>query len=194
VIRLAKALGGEAVMPRTEALTALVGQAIRPLPDGERYYNIDVIFKVHGANERLVREAALEVGEGDLLFRVMHPMDVLKSRLDNLHSLPEKRRPDRLQLSEMQLRAAIEVARRFQQDVARRVPRDEKGRASTLPFAKFIGLLATGDAGRKVASRHRIHVADAIEPAAVEDKTFHLRRLPQLLPLMSPARRKELGR
>ncbi len=152
-----------------------------------------MVFKVYGANEDLVRAAALDVQDRDLSFRVMHPLDVLKSRLDNLYGLKEKQAPARLQLSEMQLRVAILVARRFQQDVAATVPVDEKGRASTLPFIKFIGLLTTSDAGRKITQRHGIHVADAVEPSTVPDGTFHARRMPQLRKLMSAQRVAELG-
>jgi hypothetical protein len=195
VIRLAKLLGGEVVLPHAGARTALVGRAIKPLSgEGGRYYNIDVVFKIYGANEALVREAALEVQDRNMLFRVMHPMDVLKSRLDNLYGLAEKRQPDRLELSQMQLRVAIQVAQRFQLDVAAKQPVDERGRSSTLPLVKFIGLLAESDAGRKVAERHDIHVADAVEPSTVASPTFHSRRLPQLLKLMSQQRREALQR
>lgn len=189
VIRLAKLLGGEAVIPHRRAMTALVGQAIKPVAgEAGRYYNVDVVFKIYGANETRVREAALEIQDRNMLFRVMHPMDVLKSRLDNLHGLPEKQAPDRIELSVMQLQVGIEVAQRFQIDVAAKQAADEKARSPTLPFVKFIAALAEGDAGRKVAERHGVHVADAIEPSAIATPTFHTRRLPHLRKLMSPQR------
>ena len=103
VVRLARILGGRAVIPHEKALTALVGQEVRPLDD-EQYINVDVMFKIYGANTELVRKAAVDVNDADLLFRVMHPMDVLKSRLDNLYGLKEKQTP----LGQAQLEAAIE--------------------------------------------------------------------------------------
>ena len=80
----------------------------------------------------------------------MHPLDLLKSRLDNLHQLPEK-----------------------QTDI---------GRAEL------------GDAGRKVADRHGLHVADAIVPELVASTEFHQKKLPQLTTLMSPARKMAVER
>jgi hypothetical protein len=54
--------------------------------------------------------------------------------------------------------------------------------------------LALSDAGRKVVKRHGVHVADAIDPAPVKHiKAFMSKKLPQLLELMSPQRRADLG-
>jgi hypothetical protein len=54
--------------------------------------------------------------------------------------------------------------------------------------------LALSDAGRKVAKRNAVHVADAIDPAPVKHiRPFMSRKLPQLLKLMSAQRRAELA-
>jgi hypothetical protein len=56
-----------------------------------------------------------------------------------------------------------------------------------------IETMALSDAGRKVAKRDGVHVADAIDPASVEHiKRFVSKKLPQLLKMMSAARRAEL--
>lgn len=183
VIRLAKVLGGTPVFPSSRDLTALVGQAVRKL-DNDTYLNVDVIHKIYGTDASVVRDAAITVQDGDLLFRVMHPLDVLKSRLDNLYGLVDKQ----TRLGEAQLMAAIEVARHFQQEVA--VPTTR--RSSTLRFAKAIERMALSDAGRKVAMRHGIHVADAIEPTLIAETRFHDTKWPQLRELLSAARRTEL--
>jgi hypothetical protein len=52
--------------------------------------------------------------------------------------------------------------------------------------------LTLADAGRKVAKRYKIHIADAIDPAPVKHiRRFMTKKFPQLLKLMSPQRRAE---
>lgn len=191
VIRLAKVLDGTPVFPSEHALTALVGQAVK-LIDEESYLNVDVICRVYSANTDLVRKAALTIEDGDVIFRVMHPIDLLKSRLDNLYGLAEKRTP----LGEAQLQASIAVAQEFQREFF--TPNDEdEGRSPALRFTKAIEHMARSDAGRKIVERHRIHVADAIVPALIVEESFRRNKLPRLHELMSPMRWadviKELG-
>ncbi len=185
---LARALGGRAIFPkRRGALTALVGQAVKVLDDDE-VFNVDVLHRIFGADDG-VRARAVELRLPEATFRVMHPLDVLKSRLDNLYGLPEKQND----LGKAQLRAAIEMVRGFQRDAIATVTAARGRRPVTLRFASFIEGLATGDAGKKVAARHEIHVADAIEPSAVPNREFRERKLPRLARWMSPERRKMLG-
>lgn len=187
VRRLADALGGRAEFPLLRAaLTSLVGQAVRNISEAE-VFNVDVLHSMWGAKDD-VRDRALTVSNGEAEYRVLHPLDVLKSRLDNLYGLKEKQ----TELGKAQLAAAIEVAQAFLREAAGREPREAR-RPATLRYVGFIEKLATDDAGKKVAKRFGIHVADAIEPAAVRNKEFRERRLPQLVRLMSPARRKEIS-
>ena len=161
---------------------------MRPVGEGG-HVNIDVVFKVFGASADKVRDAALdvEVANSSIVFRVMHPMDVLKSRLDNLHGLREKQN----ELGEQQLAVAIEVAKEFQRRIANDTSTGD-GRSRTLPYVKFIERLAQSDAGTQVAQRHGIHIADAIAPEWIRDAAFRGKRLPQLLKLMSTRRRSEV--
>ncbi len=181
---LARALGGRAIFPRRRgALTALVGQAIKVVDDDE-IFNVDVLHRVFGADEG-VRARAVVLRLSEMTVRVMHPLDVLKSRLDNLYGLAEKQND----LGKAQLRAAIEMARAFQRDAAATMVTGRARRPVTLRFASFIEELATGDAGKKVATRYAIHVADAIEPSAVPNREFREQKLPRLARWMSPERR-----
>jgi len=185
---LARALGGRAIFPaRRAALTALVGQAIKELGEDE-VLNVDVLHRVFGADDAVrTRAVELELGPG-LTTRVMHPLDVLKSRVDNLHGLKEKQN----ELGKAQLEAAMAVARAFQRDAA--APEHAGRRPLALRYVSFIEDVASSTAGRKVAKRWKLHVADSIEPGAIASRDFREKKLPQLLALMSPGRRAELAR
>ena len=188
VLRLARVLGGRSAFPRRRAaLTSLVGQAILDISDTE-VFNVDVLHTMWGASREDVRARALSIRDGGLEYRVLHPLDVLKSRLDNLYGLPSKQTP----LGKAQLIAGIEVAQAFLRETAALEPKEAR-RPATLRYVGFIEKLATDDAGKKVAMRYGIHVADAIEPDAVRNKEFREKRLPQLVRLMSPSRRKEIS-
>jgi hypothetical protein len=188
VRRLARALGGTpAFPPDRAAFTSLVGQAVLELADDE-VFNVDVLYKMWGAETKEVLQRARILERGGAEVRVLHPLDVLKSRLDNLHGLPEKQN----ELGKAHLSAAIEVARAYLREQAALEPREVK-RPATLRYAGFIGKLASEDAGKRVAKKYGIHVADAIEPHAVPSKEFRERMLPRLTSLMSPARRKEIS-
>jgi hypothetical protein len=91
VRRLAVVIKGQTLFPNHRALTALVGQAFLEL-SADEYLNVDVIFKVIGLKAEDVRKRAIKVafGQGRSPFLVMHPLDVLYSRLSNLYKLPDK--------------------------------------------------------------------------------------------------------
>lgn len=177
---LASVLGGRALIPHERALTALVGQAQKDAGPDE-VINVDVIFKVFGAREGLRDRAVLAEVDGHA-FKVMHQLDLLKSRLDNLYLLAEKQTPNGV----MQLDRAVLVARAFLADVAKQ-PAQDAMRPPVLMYIKLVEHLALSDAGRKVAERFGVHVADAIDPQWVHHTQFHVQKLPQLRTLMSPA-------
>lgn len=188
VRRLARVLGGQTILPNKRALTALVGQAVKHISD-EEFINVDVVFRVLGADTAMPARAVKVKIRGGIELRVMHPLDVLKSRLDNLYELAEKQ----TELGRAQLEAAILVARGLQHEAAAEPPRvTARQRTRVLAFASRIERLARTDAGKKVARRFGVHVADALEPGLVDSPAFHQRKLAQLLPLMSPSRRAEI--
>jgi hypothetical protein len=189
VRRLAKALGGrcELTAKRQAAFTALVGQAVREMADGA-IYNVDVLREVFGADRKLSARAVDVVRADGVRFRVMHPLDLLKSRLDNLYALRAKQND----LGRAQLVAGIHVVRAFMLESADE-EREHYGRPDTLRYVAFIEKLAASDAGKKVARRERIHVADAVEPSAVPSAEFHTKHLPRLAKLMSAERQKDLS-
>ncbi|HVH43666.1 MAG TPA: hypothetical protein VM925_15025, partial [Labilithrix sp.] len=151
-------------------------------------FNVDVVHRLFGADDR-VRTRAVEIRLPKLAFRVIHPLDVLKSRVDNLHGLTEKQN----ELGKAQLGAAIEVARAFQRDAVHAEKAAPTRRPASLRYVAFIEQVALGAAGKKVAARYGIHVADAIEAGAVPNRDFREKKLPRLARFMSEERRRELG-
>lgn len=184
VDRLASAIKGRAIFPNKRALTALVGQAVLDVSD-EEYVNVDVVFKVIGLEGNTVRKRAVKITPpaGRAAFLVMHPLDVLQSRLANLHKLRDKQNDK----GRMQLALAIDVGREFLRAAAGEAKAADTaaGRSPVQAYVSAVERLACEDAGRKVASRHGLHVADAIDPHLIPPGPFWTKRWPKLKELMS---------
>ena len=122
----------------------------------------------------------------------MHPLDVLQGRLENVYGLVEKQ--DEHGIAQLQL--AIVMVREFLRDIASQeagLLRETVRRPVTLRHLRRIEALALSDAGRKVAKRYNVHVADAIDPVPLlHIESFAAKKLPQLLPLMSSERQAQI--
>jgi len=170
----------------------LTGQVEKELPGGN-YVNIDVLSRVYGSvstDKVTKRSIVAESPAGK--FRVMHPVDVLQGRLENVYGLPEKQDEHGI----AQLHLAIATVREFLNDIAAQENTNEEkpGRPATLRHLRTIETLALSDAGRKLAKRQNVYVADAIDPVPLlHIKSFATKKLPQLLKLMSAKRREELA-
>ena len=184
VERMARALAGTAVFPPERALTALIGQAVREVPGQGEWLNVDILCKVFKIDKEEIAEWAIEVEWQGSVIYAMHPLHVLTSRLHNLYQLPDKQND----LGEAQLRASIEVMRAFSREVSSTAGDNATARGTMLLYARKIEHLARLDAGRKVALRRGIHVADAIEPEAIDDSNFWLLKVPRILAHMSEER------
>ena len=192
VERLARGLDAKAVFPHKKNMTLLAGQVLKDLPGGD-YVNIDVMFRVGDITIEAITTRAVLAESPVGRFRVMHPLDVLQGRLENVHGLSAKQDEHGV----AQLRLAIEMVQKFVGDIASQesTGADKAGRPVVLRHLARIEALSLSDAGRKVAKRYGVHVADAIDPAPVGHiKAFVSKKLPQLLKLMSAARRAELQR
>jgi hypothetical protein len=178
----ARVLGGQTFFPNKRALTALVGQAYLDISD-EAFLNVDVIHRVLGIEAGAVRERAVRFEVEGGAFQVMHPLHVLLSRLTNLYKLAEKQTEKGL----MQLMLAIDVGREHLRAEARGARQEDigTGRSPIQDIVSEIERMALSDAGRKVARRYGVHVADAIDPGLIPAGPFWAKRWPQIRPLMS---------
>jgi hypothetical protein len=114
---LGKRLGWQIWIPNLDDSTPQTGKVTHRTTSGE-IKQVDFLSGVVGLNTKdLIRRAiAMEIPDIGLL-RVIHPIDVLDSRIQNLHLLPEKRTNAGID----QARLAVNVARAFiREDVAAR--------------------------------------------------------------------------
>lgn len=178
---IAKAMGGTGKINPKEVMSALVGTVEKAIGDG-RFVSVDVIFKVFGMDEDAIRRRSHAVEVLGSRIRVMDPLDVLESRLKNLYKLSTKQTDNGFE----QLRCSIAVIRRLQQS-------EELSWRDRFGLIEAIARLASSDAGRKVAGRFGVFVADAVVVPADAPQSFAEKRLPQLVALMSPEAQKAAG-
>lgn len=188
---LAQAIQGVSEIPHEKALTALVGQAIR-FTSETSYIHADVIFRVVGVGAEELQDRAMTVEvSGAGAMRVMDPITVLKSRVENLHALADKQDAQGIQ----QCRLAIRATGRYLEEVRKSLDTSlaQGKRDPMLGLVQRIADIAESAAGRTAAKQYGVHPADALVPHLVRNAPFHRKRLPQLAGLMSAPRREELG-
>lgn len=105
--RLGKQLGWTTWLPALDDATPQTGKVTRRLKNGT-VKQVDFLSGVVGLTTKdLIRRAVeIEVPDAGML-RIIHPIDVLDSRIQNLHALPEKRN----KVGIAQAALAIDVAR-----------------------------------------------------------------------------------
>jgi hypothetical protein len=188
VRRIAVGLKAAARYPHERMNTSIIGRVELDISDTE-YIHIDVLNHVYGdISVKAVRARSYEASRGATTFRVMHPLDVLQGRLENVHGLREKQDEHGLE----QLRLAVSMVRAFLLDPPDSAPASQDQRI-TLKHVQRIERMALSDAGRKLAKRYGVRVADALEfPGLLDHEDFVTEKLPQLMRLMSESRVQEL--
>lgn len=172
-LALAQSLGARFVPTDKRAMSALVGQVRIGAPSSGDY-NVDVLHQIYdigglrqsAAFTRRSQARALMVqleGVGDI--RVLHPLDVLAARIQNLAGLAAGKGPHTV----TQARWAVKVARRALELLVRRG--QERGeRPGALAAEVF--RLACSRAGRIAWEQYRVETMHAIPFPLME------RRLP----------------
>lgn len=118
---LARCLGWQIWIPALDDATPQTGKVTQRTRSGA-VKQVDFLSGVAGLTTKDLARRAIEMEMPDIgHLRVIHPIDVLDSRIQNLHLLPEKRTDAGI----AQARLAVDVARAFiRQEVA---TRDERG-------------------------------------------------------------------
>ena len=170
-LALTHGLGARLIEPDKNAMTALVGQ-IRIKAASGLEYNVDVLHQIFDSGglrksiefTRRVRKRAAQVQmEGGKTVRILHPVDVLASRIQNAAGLLDVKGPHVL----TQTRWAVRVARHALEQLvqSREQHADRPGALASELFR-----LACSPAGRLVWARHQIEIAAAIPFAMLIDR------------------------
>jgi hypothetical protein len=180
--KLARALGWKAWIPGFDDATFQSGKVTQKQPDGS-VKQVDFLSSVAGlATEDVLRRALeMEVPQIGRL-RVMHPIDVLDSRIQNLALIPAKR----TQTGVSQAMLAIDVAHAF---ISAEI--DERGEKKALKLLERIAKIADNDGAIGVFLKYNI---DALLAVPLEDfKTttaLHTQRWPQIVSALAKRRDK----
>lgn len=171
---LADIVAGKTKYPPQRAITILCGQIFVIDKTAKTFMNIDVIHRIGNMDSDAVRSRAVEaLVEGNSFF-VMHPLDVLVSRVENYRGIPEKQSRNGLR----QIELSIEVAKKF---VIEATVRNE---AVAIKAIEKIAETARSAAGA-FARKNGVEIYDAIDPGSLEtiiqNENFLSTRLPKLI-------------
>jgi len=170
---LARRLGWQIWIPALDDSTPQTGKVTHRTKSGE-VKQVDFLSGVVGLTTKDLARRAIELempGIGHL--RVIHPIDVLDSRIQNLHLLPEKR----TDAGVAQARLAVDVARAFiRQEVA------TQGERAGLKLLGRVSDIASDIAAVRVFLLFGI---DPLNAVPLEDfrttSTLHKVRWPQIV-------------
>jgi hypothetical protein len=170
--KLARALGWKSWIPSLDDPTFQTGKVTLKLADGS-VKQADFLSGVVGLTTRDVIRRAIEVDVPDLgRIRVMHPVDVLDSRIQNLHLLAAKRN----EAGKAQARLAVAVVAAFIRDVIQ-----SKGEKAALKLLERVAEIASDFAAVRVFLLYDIDVMAAVPIAEFRTtSTLHTKRWPQL--------------
>ena len=170
---LGKRLGWDTWIPDLDDSTPQTGKVTHRLKDGT-VKQVDFLSGVVGLTTKDIARRAIEMqvpGIGRL--RLMHPIDVLDSRIQNLHLLPEKRTAAGI----AQARLAVGVARAFI-----RAEITGRGERAGLKLLERIAEIASDIAAVRVFLLYSI---DPLEAVPLEEfrttPALHKGRWPQIV-------------
>jgi hypothetical protein len=170
---LGKRLGWRTWTPAMDEATPQTGKVPKRLRDGG-VKQVDFLSGVVGLTTKDLARRALDVeipGIGRL--RVIHPLDVLDSRIQNLHLLAHKRTPAGIAQAEL----AVDVVRAF---IRRET--EERGERVALKLLERVAEIAADIAAVRVFALYGV---DPLEAVPIEDfrttPALHKTRWPQIV-------------
>lgn len=171
--RLGKRLGWQTWIPSLDDSTPQTGKVTHRTKSGE-VKQVDFLSGVVGLTTKDLARRAIEMDIPDIgRLRVIHPADVLDSRIQNLHLLPEKRNDAGI----AQARLALGVVRAF---IAREVA--TRGERVGLKLLERIAEMAIDIASVRVFLLYGIDPLESIPLEQFRTTTaLHKVRWPQIL-------------
>jgi len=161
VERMAAAVGGSVEFPKT---TSILRGIVRKRITAETEYEVDVLWRVNGVSASDIRREAREQAlNNHARFLVMSPIECLVSRLENLRTIQDKQTPAGI----WQTRAAVQVARRYIEDMLRNGAEKQAIRAAGTILAA-----ATHRMGMNAYENYGIDALDAVPIDQFSNKSF----------------------
>lgn len=169
---IAKHVNGTPTYPHERALTALAGQ-VRIHLANDQFLNVDVIHRVYGLEAQDVRRRALKGALEDATFLVMHPLDVLQSRIENLADIKDKQTPEGI----AQALLAVKVVNSHLAKLAKY----QAGEKAALKQIEHVVRIAKSAAGRKTAREFGVKLLDALPLDEIPNEQFQAIRKAQII-------------
>lgn len=171
VKRMASGMQGAALYPHQRGLTALAGQVRIELSEGT-FVNIDVLHRIVGFQDAdSIRKRAQAVAVGGARFKAMHPLDCLRSRLENLHKIAEKQNAAGAAQAEL----AARIVGRYLETVL------EAGHERlALKAIESVASMALGPAGKFAFASFGVDVLESVPLKRISNRKFLEIRWPQI--------------
>jgi hypothetical protein len=133
---------------------------------------IDFLHSIQGLDTAAVQKRGVTVRlAADKFVRILHPLDVLESRLRNMQTLPSKQSP----VSAAQAQLAIQVVRAFIEELLKA---SETRRV--LQAVERVAALALDKQLVDIMDRYKIEPLDAIPAERISIGNFQMKRWPQI--------------
>jgi hypothetical protein len=175
-----KPLGWKYWQPSVDDATSQTAKLSKRI-EGQGIKQIDFLGSIVGLKtEGIQRRAVVLNLANGIRVRVLHPLDVLESRLKNLAQLPSKRDSQGI----AQAHLAIDVVRCFLEQLL-----SEEPARRLLDAIERVIRMAQEKSLETVFHDYEIDLLDAVPADRVSSEEFRTRRWPQILTLMTEQRR-----